>query len=124
MGPIGVLLKQSPHILADAGVFPGRFLVRSREKVEATVVPRYVVKGDPDADRLLRGEGPVRVVEMPAGRIGPGLFNQRLVVPDADAIDAGQFSGHPAQPDIDHQFPYAVMIHPQIKSLGKDFIIV
>lgn len=53
MGPIGVLLKQSPHILVDAGVFPGRLLVRSRKKVEAAVVPRYVVKGDPDADRLL-----------------------------------------------------------------------
>jgi hypothetical protein len=55
-------------------------------KVEAAVVARGVVEGNPDADGVTRRKRPVRVVEMPPGGVCPGLLDESLVVPDADSV--------------------------------------
>ena len=64
-----------------------------RDEQQAAVVERRVVQRDPQREsaavrRVAVVEAPVRIVEVPASWIGPRLLDQRLIVPDADALHA------------------------------------
>ena len=102
----------------------GGGVVCAWNKVHAAVCQGDVVQGNPDRDRIARIEGPVGVIQMPGGGVGPGLFNERLVVPDTDAIDASQFQRNLPQMRIQHQLSHARMVLPQIDALDEHVVIV
>ncbi len=88
--PLRVDAKDVANVFADAGVVVSGCLVAAGQEVEAAVLQRGVVERDPETERLAGRVGPVWIVEMPAGGVGPRLLDQCLVVPDANAFDPGQ----------------------------------
>ena len=61
---------------------------------------------------------------MPAGGVCPWLFDESLVVPDADAVNAGQFGRHSSEAIVKHEPADSVVVHPQVQSLGEDLVVV
>ena len=56
---------------------------------------------------------PIGVVKVPAGWIAPRRLDQRLIVPNPDAINLCQIGRHFAQPIINHQPAHAVVVVPE-----------
>ncbi len=61
---------------------------------------------------------------MPAGGVGPGLLDQRLIVPEAHAIHARQVRGHLAEARVQNQPPHIHIVLPQVNALHKYIVVV
>ena len=88
-----------------------------RRCVLTAVLQRHVVESDPDADRLVVVERPQRVVQMKRGGRRPWLLDERLVVPDAHAADAGQLRDHLSELSIEEDPAEVVVRAPQLQPL-------
>ena len=62
-------------------------------------------------------ERPQHVVQVEVAGRRPGLLDQRLVVPDADARLLRQRRGHLAQPRVEEHFAEEVVRAPQLQPL-------
>jgi len=61
---------------------------------------------------------------MPGGWVGPGAFDQCLVVPDPDATAAGQCRHHFPQLLIQHYFFYFIICLPEVEQLIEYLSVV
>ena len=78
-------------------------LVRARQKIQTAIFQRRIVEGNPDRNRVAAVEGPVRYIEVKTRGVGKRLFDERLVVPDVDAVDVGQHTGESTESDVVHE---------------------
>ena len=61
---------------------------------------------------------------MPAGGVGPRLLDQRLIMPEAHAVHAGQICGHLTQARVQKQPLHVWIVLPEIYALDKYIVVV
>ena len=122
--PLRIVLEQVALVDTDGRVLEARHFVRFRKIVHAAVFACGIIERDPEGDRIPRRKAPVGVIEMPGGRIAIGRLDQRLIVPDADAIHTGKSSGDFAQARVEHQLAHSLVRLRQLDALREDLCVV
>src|SRR5690606_14936297 len=79
-------IEDGIHVLSNTRILKSSVVIRSGDKIQASVLRGGVVKGYPDRQGTAIGERPERCIKMPGSRVGPWPFDQCLIVPDTYTI--------------------------------------
>src|SRR5258708_3609685 len=109
------------HVLTDGAVFKTSLQKGARHKIETAIFQGGIIQGHPDRESLPVRKRPERSIQVPGGRIGPGTFEQSLVMPDPDPVNTRQLRRHLSYPWVCHQFLNAVISLPEVDQLIEHF---